>query len=332
MAAALGLSGCGGGDEDASSNDVESLIEEFADAQPDDEDQVDEAQAQDDADADAPDPVRSLPDETVVPSGFRMMPASCEPGRPDDPERTEESNDDTAQGEEPDYSTWITYAVPESWDQASRGRGGGSSLVGTDEDLTFRLDESDGSRGRVKISVNGDSRHADGSITDNSGDRWETFDHDSTVGDDSTRITYDNVATVSAGDQEAELFYLDQAQAPNHISSTEYKLRLEALKIPHRNMENEYELMGDSFVVTFEFDKEDTSLDQATVETIAESFVLPECTYDITLENAEMLVGLDLNNDGHIRDSDDVQEEFQEMMEEAEAELEEELQRLEDEG
>lgn len=260
-----------------------------------------------------------------------MLPASCEPGRPDDPERTEETNDDTAEGEEPDFSTWITYAVPESWRAAGRGRGGGSSMVGTDEDLTFGLDDSDGSRGRVKISINGDSRHADGSITENNGEPWETFDYDSMIGDDSTTITYDSVATVQAGDQEAELFYLDQDQAPNHISRTEYKLRLEALKLPHLNMENQYELMGDSFVVTFEFDKEDTPLDQEMVETIASSFVLPECTYDLTLLDAELMLGLDLNNDGHIRDADDVQEELAEMLEEAEAELEEELQNS-DEG
>lgn len=332
MAAALGLSACGGGDEVPSSDDVDSFMEELEGAQSEDEQPIDEAQAEEDAKAEAPDPSRSLPTETDVPSGYRMLPANCEPGRPNDPERTEESDDDTTEGEEPDFSTWITYTVPEAWEPTTISRGGGSALVGTDEELTFDFTDSDGSRNQVKILVNGDYRHADGSITDHSGDPWETFDYDSTSGEDSTQITYDNVGTVQAGDQEAELFYLDQAQAPIHVPRTQYKMRLEAIEIPHMNMQGEYELMGDSFVVTFEFDKESASLDQTTVETIASSFVLPECTYDNTLMKAERMLGLDLNTDGEVYDHDDFEEEMEKALEEAEAELEEELQRLEDEG
>lgn len=318
LAGALGLSGCSSEAEAPSPKDTESQ------AQSAEENPAAEDQAQDGADA--PNPAKVLPDETDVPSGFRMLPATCEDGRPDDPDRTSQSNDDTVEGEEPDYSTWITYAVPDTWRSAGRSRGGSGGVTGSDEDLTFGLDGSDGSRGRVKVSVNWDSKDFEGTITDNSGEPWESFDHDSSVGDDSTTITYNNVATVQAGDQEADLFYMDQSQAPNHVSSTKYKMRLTAFELPHRNADGEYELMAESFVATFEFDQKDAPLDQETVESIAGSFALPECSYDHALESAELILGLDLNNDGHIRDAEDVQEELEKMLEELEVEMEKELQ------
>ncbi len=321
LASILGLSACSGDNTESSSNNANSSNNEQTNEQP-----LDEA----DATTNAPDPVKILPDQADVPTDYRMLPATCEDGRPDDPERSIESNDDTAEDEEPDYSTWITYTVPETWDTAGRGRAGSGGVTGSDEDLTFKHDDGNGAKGRIKISVNWDSKNAEGTITNNSGEPWETFDYDSTIGDDRTTIIYDNVATLQAGEQETDLFYMDQSQAPNHVSNTEYKLRLEAFQLPHQNIDGEYELLTETFVATVEFDQDDLALDQETVETITESFVLPQCSYDYALEDAELILGVDLNNDGHIRDADDIQEELQEMLDEAQAEHEEELQNSEE--
>lgn len=327
LVAAFGLSGCGGGDEDSASVGGGAATEEVADAQPTDE----SFDSEDSQGADAPDPVAVLPHEVEVPSGFRMLPASCDPGGPNDPDRPkgeigqpEETDDDG----DPKYSSWITYAVPEGWTAAGRGSAGSGGLTGTDEDMSFRTGDSDNTK--VKISVDWDSLDFEGTITDSNGDPWETFDYDYSIGDDSTTITYDKVADVEAGDQEAELFYMDPAQAPDHVSQAEYKVRLDAFEIPEVGPDGGYELMTESFVVTVEFDAEEAVLDQEVVERVIESFVLPECSYDYALESAELRLNIDLNGDGHIRDADDVQEELQEMQEEMEARLEEERQNSDD--
>ncbi|MGB6058318.1 MAG: hypothetical protein WBF71_08620, partial [Microthrixaceae bacterium] len=58
-------------------------------------------------------------------------------------------------------------------------------------------------------------------------------------------------------------------------------------------------------------------IDQATVENIVESFVLPECTWDRVLLDYELMLNLDLNEDGHTRNAEDVKKELQEMMDAA---------------
>lgn len=320
LVAALGLSGCGGGDEASSASDGDDTTEEVADDVVPDQ----TPDSEEPGDADAPDPVAVLPFETDVPSGFRMLPANCEPGGPNDPERPKGESSESDDDDEAKYSSWITYAVPEDWEAAGRGSAGGGGVTGTDEDLTFRTGEGD--RGKVKISVDWDNKDFEGTITDSSGDPWETFDYDYSIGDNSTTITYDNVATMQVGDQEADLFYLDPAQAPDFVSQTEYKVRLSAFELPRQGASGAYELMTESFVATIEFDEEEAALDQETIESLVESFVLPECSYDHALESAELLLNLDLNDDGHIRNADDAMAELEEMQEEMEAQLEEERQ------
>lgn len=319
LVAALGLSGCGGGEEDSSASDGNDTTEEFADDVAGNEPSDSEG-AGEPGDADAPDPAAILPNETDVPEGFAMVPANCEPGGPNDPEASKDKRDDADAGTK--YSAWITYAVPEGWESAGRGSAGSGGVTGTDEDLTFRTGESD--RTKLRITVAWDSKNVDGTITDSSGEPWESFDYDSSIGDEATTITYDNVATVQVGDQQAELFYLDPAQAPDFVSQTQYKVRLEAFEMPRRTADGTYELMAESFVVTFEFDEEDAPIDQETIESIVGSFVLPECSSDAALEEAELMLNLDLNGDGHVRNAEDLQADLQEMQEELEAKLKEE--------
>jgi hypothetical protein len=281
-------------------------------------------------DANAPDPVSVLPFETEVPPGHRMLPASCEPGYPDDPDRPKGASDDSSE-DGANYSTWITYAVPETWETVGLGSAGSGSVTGSDEDLTFSLDGGDGSKGRVNIEVAWDTRGYDGNITNADGEVWESFDYDVQSGDDETTITYENVATLEVGDQEADLFYRDPAQAPDHLSGTQYRVRLNALELPRATTGGGYELVPESFVVTIEFDDETTSLDQATIESVVGSFVLPECSWNKTLLDYELLLNLDLDGDGHIRDSDDVQEELKEMQEGLEEQMDELRQQPSDE-
>jgi hypothetical protein len=98
---------------------------------------------------------------------------------------------------------------------------------------------------------------------------------------------------------------------------------LNALEVPRAKSNGSYELVSESFVVTIEFDETDIALDQGTIESIVGSLVLPECSWDAVLLDRELMLNLDLNGDGHIRDSDDVQEELKEMQKDLEKKMDE---------
>ncbi len=315
LVAALGLSGCGGGSDDVASDATADQGADTTQAPSDDPTQ----DPGNTSDVDSPDPVAILPFEVDVPSGFTMLKAQCDPGGPRDPDASAGAGTSDTSDDEPDYSTWITYAVPDSWEAAGHGSGGSGSVTGTDEDRNFRPDGT----GDVEVSVDWDNRDFDGNITDNSGGPWESFDYSSSNGEVETTITYENVGTVRAGDQDADLFYLDPAQAPDLVSGNEYKVRLNAFELPKQTTGGAYELEPQSFVVTIGFNEETTPVDQETVEAIVESFVLPECSWDSTLLDHELLLNLDLNGDGHIRDSSDVQEEMKDMQEDLEKQMDE---------
>lgn len=310
LAALLGLGACGGGTDDTTSEPEIQPAPDDTDTAGDTSPDSEAASAED-----FPDPVAVLPFEIEVPSGFRMLPAECDLDDSDD-----ETADDDDSGDGSDYSTWITYAVPETWTTVGRGSAGSGSVTGSDQDLSFRT--GDGGA-RLNIAVEWDNRDLDGNITDFDGEPWESFDYDSRIGDDETTITYEQVTTLKVGDQQAELYHLDPTQAPDHVSTTQYKVRLEAFELPSRASGGDHELAPESFVVTVELDQDDAALDQATIEAVVESFVLPECSWDKVLSDRELMLNLDLNRDGHIRNAEDVREEIEEMQEGLEDQLDE---------
>ncbi|MGB3411917.1 MAG: hypothetical protein WBA45_12060 [Microthrixaceae bacterium] len=333
LAAALGLVGCGGGGDDASSDTTAESGSQSSNSA--DREGSSEEAGSEPASEDFPKPVAVLPFEVEAPAGFKVLPASCSPGGADDPNRPVSSDaaSEDEQSLELKYATWITYAIPDEWGIGGRSSGGSGGVTGTDVDRTFTVDPENSSKGSVKIAVEWDSRNSDGQVTDWNGDEWKTFDYDSKIGDDEARITFENVATVEVGDQTAELFYMDPAQAPEHESKTQYKVRLSAFEVPStRTDSGGYELAPYSFLVTVTFDAEDFPIDQATVENVVESFIMPECTWDRVLTDHELRLNLDLNDDGHIRNAEDVQKEIQEMMDVAEEKLAEEKLKAEAEG
>jgi hypothetical protein len=195
------LSGCGTSDDGQASDDPSTRDNTSDDTAA--------SSVPEEAGADAPDPVAVLPFEVEIPSGYRMLAASC------DVEGTDDLDRPAGEASEPDdvsdYSTWITYAVPETWRSAGRSSGGSGSVTGTDEELTFRLDGVDG---EVDIAVEWDSRDYDGAITGPNGEPWKSFDYTSTSADDETTITYEKVATVQAGDQSADLSTVIRRRPP----------------------------------------------------------------------------------------------------------------------
>lgn len=301
IAAALGLSGCGGGTDAAIETETEASGSSKKRATKSDPGDVDDVKV------DAPDPVATLPFTFDVPAGQRMGVATC-----DDPDTAGgDGNDD----DEHTYTTGITYAVPEAWKTVGRSSGGSGGVTGTNETLTFQVGES--SRETLKVTVGWDTRDLDGKPTDSSGEPWTTFDYDVTVGDKSSKITFDKVGTVQIGDQQAELYYLDPTQAPDLVQGAEYRIRIEAFQLPRMVPDGSFKLMPESFVATLSFDPETVSISQDDIERILKSFVLPECSWDKILLDNELMLHLDLNGDGHIRNAEDLQREIKEMQEKA---------------
>lgn len=312
----LGLGACGG-DDDGSTASVPSVPDDLNVPELDieaDDDLGETAPAEDVAD-----PVALLPLEARTPSGFRQLPAKCDPGFPQDPERRGSGEADDGQDGEVEYSTWITYAVPEEWGTGGHGSAGSGGVTGTDEDRSFDFDPENSAKGRLEVEVNWASVDEEGRILDSAGEVSDGFDYESKIGDDEVTITYENVATVTVGDQETDLFYMDPTQAPEHVSSTEYRAHLDVMELPWQ-LGNSSSRMH-SVVVVISFDAEQNPVAQETVEKILGSFTLPACTWERTLLDQEMIAQVDLNGDGHIRTPEEAQAELQEMLDEIQQEV-----------
>jgi hypothetical protein len=251
----------------------------------------------------AAEPVLVLPLDAEAPEGFRAAAEYCraDPGTTD---------------EEGTHRTWIGYAVPEAWKNAGFS-GGGSGGPHDSQALKFDVDGGNSLHGMVEVGVDWDSRSPDGTVLDANGDPFTSFDYEiTTMGDETTttQVTYDEVGTVDIGEGSADLFYRDPAQSPDDLGTTaQYKARVAAYELP-RNQGEPGELTPSSFVVTVEFDAEDTPLESDVIEKILGSFTMPQCTWDKVLADAELQLGVDLDGDGKTRDAEDAQAELQENL------------------
>lgn len=254
-----------------------------------------------------------LPFDAEAPAGYRSVADECE--------AQADGGDDDAPTK---YTSPIGWAVPTGWTSGGRSSGGSGGVLGTDVDLRFTTEDGD----RITIGYEWDTHGPDNVIHDYNGDPWKTFDYDSSIGDDKARIVYDSVSMVTIGDQEVELFHLDPNQAPEHVSSVEYKARVRVMEIidPKQGPRAPSE---SSFVFTISFDTDGADVSQEAAESVVGSLSMPTCQWDDLIVNQEMYRGIDLNGDGEIKSIEDAQAEMQanldEMLAEQEAELEAEL-------
>ena len=254
--------------------------------------------------------VALLPFDAEAPSGYTMVTAEC----PDTDEAAQAEDATLAER----YRTPITFAVPETWSPMGQGSGGSGSITGTDVELDFDTD----SGVRVTVDQEWDSFTMDGEIADDSGEPWESFDYEWSSGDETTMITYDEVATVTIEDQEIALFSRDPAQAPEDLTQAQYKARIDVFEAPRSQFEADATRVS-SFVVTIEFAADDATITQDVVETIVGSYTIPSCTWDELIDEQELLLQLDLDGDGKVKTTAELQQELQEELEALQEDLEE---------
>ncbi len=248
----------------------------------------------------------------AAPSGTNMVTAQCE--LTDEELAAEEEADAPSE-----YHSDVTYAVPEGWRSTGRGAGSSGGTTGTDVTLTFTLPSKD----KVKVEYDWDSRGGKGELRDFNGDVWKSFDYDSKIGDDATRIKYDKVASVSNEDQDIDLFYRDPSQAPNHVKGEQYKARVEMFTLPTRA---DYGGGFDTYslVLTIEFDSDIDDVTQKVVETIVATTGMPSCVWDEILISEETMRDMDLDGDGKIKTREEIVAEMQANLDELQAQMEEE--------
>lgn len=244
-----------------------------------------------------------LPFDAEAPAGSTMITADCD--------ATEEAAqaEDATNAER--YRNPITFAVPDTWSPMGQGSGGSGSVTGTDTDLSF----DDESGARVTVDHEWDSFTMDGEIADSEGEPWESFDYESSSGGETTTITYDEVATVTIEDQEIGVFSRDPAQAPDDLTQAQYKARIEVFEAPESQFEPDATRVH-SFVVTIEGAVDDPALTQEVVETIIGSYNIPTCTWEDLIDEQELLLQLDLDGDGDVMTTEEMQQELQEQLEE----------------
>lgn len=182
-------------------------------------------------------------------------------------------------------------------------------MMSTDADVEFDLESGEG----VTVGYEWDAHTMDGEVADSSGQPWTTFDYEVTTADESTMVSYDEVATVTIEDQDVELYYRDPSQAPDDLSMAQYKARINVLEMPRSQMETDVAMVY-SVVVTIEFDPAESTVTQDVVETIVGSYSMPSCTWDDLLEEQELLLQTDLNGDGEVTSATDTQAELEDTL------------------
>ncbi|QGG96792.1 hypothetical protein [Actinomarinicola tropica] len=289
-AAVLLLSGCGddGGDDTTSPPGLDDLVGGNGDVGGDDPNDAGHGDTGDDGSVELEivPPSFHLPATADVPSDFEVLPAAC----------------DAPDGD----GTWITYAVPEDWDNTSRSGGGSGSPLSTSTELGFVRPDA----GDVSVDLEPESRMPDGTILDASGEEWESFDYEITTysgdGETTTEVTFESRGTVTVGEQDVEIWVADQSQAPDELGSTEAKARVEVADLPNPAAGDEDKLRPASFVVTISWDAEDGDIDDATIGSIIESLTLPDCTRERIVALEEVQLGEDLDGDGEVSTAQDL--------------------------
>jgi hypothetical protein len=242
-----------------------------------------------------------LPIDAEAPAGSTMVTADCT--------ATEEAAqlDDAPPADV--HRSPIVFAVPDTWAPMGSGSGGSGSVLGTDTDMDFEVDSGD----RITIDHEWDSFTMDGEIADFDGDPWTSFDYESSTGDETTEITYDEVATVTIEDQDVDLYYRDPAQAPDDLTTAQYKARIDVAELPSP-MAEPGATRTYSLVVTIDFDPEDATITQDVIEAIVGSYNIPTCTWDDLLQEQELLLQVDLDGDGDVMTQQEAQQELQEQL------------------
>ena len=249
----------------------------------------------------AVEPASLLPVDADAPDGYKTITPLCD--ATDAAANSEDATPDET------YRSPIVFSTPDAWVARGLGTGGSGSVMGTDAYVEYELESGK----RIKIGYEWDGHTMDGEIADENGEPWKTFDYESSVGDKTTTITYDKVATVTIKDQDVDLYYRDPAQAPDDLSKAQYKARINVVELPKSQTEPGVSDVR-SFVVTIEFDPAETEVTQDVIEKIVGSYSMPTCTWDDLLKTEEVRLQMDLNGDGKVRTVADTQKEIQDQL------------------
>lgn len=204
---------------------------------------------------------------------------------------------------------YVSFAVPGAWELGAKS--GGS---GTPESMGFDYGFRPAGSGTVTVSINSDNRDNDGVLQkqyDGQPDSESTFDYDYQLGDDTVRITFDSVGEVPVGDSTAELFVARPEQAPDRLKDVVYQARIDQIAIPKPMFDGSWSTWTTTFVIEVSYRPDEGDVPEETVKSIVSSLVMPDCSVDVSVVQAELTSQQDIDGDGHVSDQQDYMDALQ---------------------
>lgn len=236
---------------------------------------------------DPPDMAFHLPAESPIPDGWQRSMVDC--------------LDDEM------FSAYVSYAVPGDWERVGMSGGsGGPDSMGYD--LRYQTPA-----GLVIIGVESDSVDTDGNIL-KMGEIVDDLSFDYSVeyygssGERTVDVAFDSLGMVDISGQQAELFLADPAQAPDDLSSLDYRIRIKHFDVPQPLWDGDWATFANSFVVQIDDDPSDGTIDTDTLKQVLSTMAMPECAVNHFVVTWESMNNVDIDKDGYINTFDDYAE------------------------
>lgn len=272
-ALAIALTACGD-DDDAGADRIEDLIDDVGDTL-DDDGGAAPVDGEDDSDG------GSASGEVRPPEFVLTGPVEAPPGSVLDP----------ASCDGPDESgpSFFEYYVPGDWIRRGSGSSGSGGVTMSGD---HRYELPDGTS--VELDIDMDAYTGTVPL-DHKGGEWETWDFDiveyTDAGEETTRITYDEIDPVEIDGEDFDLYHLDQAQS-DLASLSEYKLRIVFGEVPTEGAAGQ-DRRPESATVTFAWNADRGDLAEAQAREVLSTFRLAECAEEGLVELYETLTGAD---------------------------------------
>ncbi len=184
-------------------------------------------------------------------------------------------------GEISDAGQWLfDFEVPDGWLENGKGNSGGGSTGSSGYgDITHTLPSGT----KVGIEVKQDNRDDAGALVDDDHEpvAEDNFDYsfERSIGDEPLRtiqISYERLEPVTIDGESVPFARVDQS--PDGLDESEFVARLRYADMPASQQSNERRNW--SATVTFGWDSEQGSFDEATARSVLESFRFGQCAQD----------------------------------------------------
>ncbi len=185
---------------------------------------------------------------------------------------------------------YFAYHVPPDWERRGSGYAGGGGTSGSG-DHTYDLPDGV----YLEIEVDTDDYSGTDPVATNGPGLWETWDYEITsytdAGEETATAVFEELEPVEIDGESFGLWYLDQDQAPDLISASEYKVRIVFADVPTGGAAGQ-DRRPYSATVTFSWNAESGKLDEAVVRDVLATFRVETCAQEALVSMFETINGV----------------------------------------